>query len=74
MNFGKVLFLRSSQFAIYNSIELIGYLLFFSAEAGDYIEEEHKGNYINDIKLLPRQVSGLFLLKTLTLLKALSED
>lgn len=33
--------------------------LVVQAEAGDYIEEEHKGNYINDIKLLPRQTEKL---------------
>ena len=26
------------------------------AEVGDYNEEDHQGNYINSIKLLPRQV------------------
>ncbi len=31
----------------------------FPAEAGDFDEEEHRGNYVSDIKLLPRQVDEL---------------
>ena len=40
-------------FLLYSSY--LSFLFLFLAELGDYDAEEHKGNYISDLKLIPNQ-------------------